>query len=131
MMSTLRGLGSAVGEYVGDGQGETEAIVSLSSPSVDIDFVGAELGINDQSLDETEEDSSDDAHPLLFLFDCETTGLSIYTDHITDIAAKVISSPVPLTSPTFSSLVKTLKRIPSKGLCIKFLFPVLYLYNSY
>ena len=130
MMSTLRGLGSAVGEYVGDGQGETERSASSSSPSVDVDFVGAELGVDDQSsLDETEEDSSDDAHPLLFLFDCETTGLSIYTDHITDIAAKVISSPVPLTSPTFSSLVKTSKRIPSKGLCIKFLFPVVYLYQ--
>lgn len=121
MMETLRSLGGAVGEYAGGGRGETEADASTSSsPSDDVDFVGAELGIDDQSFDETEEDSSDDAQPLLFLFDCETTGLSIYTDHITDIAAKVICSPVQLISPTFSSLVKTSKRIPSKSLSIKF-----------
>ncbi len=28
-----------------------------------------------------------DSRPLLVLFDCETTGLCIYVDHITDIDA--------------------------------------------
>ena len=102
---------------MGGGRGEADFTEPTASSSVDVDFVGAELGIDDQSLDEAEKDSSDYAHPLLFLFDCETTGLSIYTDHITDIEAKVIFSPVPL---TFSRLVKTSKRIPPKGLCIKF-----------
>ena len=30
------------------------------------------------------------------LYDCETTGFSIYDDYITDMAAKVTASPVPL-----------------------------------
>lgn len=111
-METLRGLGSAVGEYVGDGQGETESDARAAT-SVDLDIV-AEPGIDDQS--DEEEDSTDNAHPLLFFYDCETTGLSIYNDHITDIAARVVASPVPLSSPTFSSLVKTSRRIPPAGL---------------
>lgn len=57
--------------------------------------------------------SSDNAHPLLIFYDCETTGLSIYDDHLTDIAAKVVKSPVPLSSPTFSSLVRTSRRLVS------------------
>ncbi len=37
-----------------------------------------------------------DSRPLLVLFDCKTTGLSIYVDHITDIAAKVMNPPITL-----------------------------------
>ncbi len=59
---------------------------------------------------------SSDAEPLLFLYDCETTGLSDYNDHITDIAAKVIASPVPLSDGSFSSLVKTSKTISATGM---------------
>ena len=62
-----------------------------------------------------EEDDIRDAQPLLIFYDCETTGFSIYNDHITDIGAKVVASPIPLSSPTFSSLVKTSKRIPAAG----------------
>ena len=49
----------------------------------------------EESLHITQPDdtSTADAHPLLFFFDCETTGLSIYNDHITEIAAKVIAVP--------------------------------------
>lgn len=118
-METLRGLGSAVGEYVGDGQAESST--QPTSADFDGDFDGdfdvvdAELGLDDHSLDDYDEDSSDNAHPLLICFDCETTGFSIYDDHITDVAAKVIDSPVPLETPTFSSLVKTSRRIPVAG----------------
>ena len=114
LMETLRGLGSAVGEYVGSGQGEVESDVQETA-SVNLDFVDAELEVDDQLMG-NEEDSDDDRHPLLILYDCETTGLSIYNDHITDIAGKVIASPVPLSKPTFSSLVKTSRRIPAAGL---------------
>lgn len=79
--------------------------------SADLDVVDADPGVADQSEDE-EEDSSGDAHPLLFLYDCETTGFSIYNEHITDM---IIASPVPLTTPTFCSLVKTSRRIPAAG----------------
>ena len=112
-METLREMGCAVGEYVGDGQGESESAVTTPQEA-DLDPVDVDPEVDDQSLDE-EKDSSDDAHPLLIFYDCETTGFSIYDDHITDMAAKVIASPVPLSSPTFSSLVKTSRRIPAAG----------------
>ena len=57
----------------------------------------------------------DDSHPLLIMFHCETTGFSIYSDHITDIAAKVVASPVPVYQPTFTSLVRTSKNISAAG----------------
>ena len=56
-----------------------------------------------------------DSHPLLVLFDCETTGFSIYADHITDIGAKVLNPPVPVDHLTFSSLVRTGRNISSAG----------------
>ena len=112
-METLRGLGSAVGEYIGDGQGESST-VEPPLTSADIDIVDAESGVDDQSQND-EEVSSDNANPLLIFYDCETTGFSIYNDHITDVAAKVVSSPVSLETPTFSSLVATSRRIPAPG----------------
>lgn len=54
---------------------------------------------------------------LLFIYDCETTGLSIYNDHITQIAAKVIGVPstVTLSQASFTSLVHTPRYISKKG----------------
>ncbi len=110
-MATLCGMGSAVGEYVRDGQGESSTTEALTT-SVDID--DAKPGLDDQSQND-EVVSSDNANPLLIFYDCETTRLSIYNDHITDIGAKVVASPVPLETPTFTSLVATSRRIPSVG----------------
>lgn len=50
---------------------------------------------------------------LFFLFDCESTGLDIYRDHILEIAAKVVN--VAVSQPSFSSLVHTLRDIPTEG----------------
>ena len=111
-METLRGLGSAVGEYIGDGQGESSTVEPTHTADIDVD--DAESGVDDQPQND-EEVSSDNANPLLIFYDCETTGLSIYNDHITDVAAKVVSSPVSLETPTFSSLVATSRRIPAPG----------------
>ena len=58
-------------------------------------------------------DSSADEQPLLFLYDSETTGLKTYDDHIIEIAAEVVDSPV---NGTFSSLVKTSRQIPAHGM---------------
>lgn len=93
-------------------------------------MVDAELGVEDQVVEFEEVDSSDDAYPLLIFYDCETTGLGIYNDHITDIAAKVVACPVPLSSPTFSSLVKTSRHIPAVGKAIYF-YAVLVAHNGY
>ena len=96
-MEFIRRIGNLVGDYVGDGQGDsehaTQAIVSTELNSVDAD-VGVVKG---QSLDD-EDDISNNAEPLPFVYDCETTGLSVYDDHITDIAAMVVASPMSLSS---------------------------------
>ena len=83
-MENLQAFGNPVGEYhVGSGNGE-----SGSALEEDI----AEDMDTEESLHITKPDdtSTSDAHPLLFFFDCETTGFRIYNDHITEIAAKVI-----------------------------------------
>jgi len=41
-------------------------------------------------VDDESEIGSDDQLPLLIFYDCEATGLTVYSDHITDIGAKVI-----------------------------------------
>jgi uncharacterized protein YprB with RNaseH-like and TPR domain len=57
--------------------------VSSSPPDLDFGAVDADW--------EDEESLEDENQPLLIFYDCETTGLSIYSDHITDIAAKVVT----------------------------------------
>ena len=78
-----------------------------------VDIPVAEV-VDDDEQSSTLEDI-ENQQPLLVLFDCETTGFSIYNDHIIDIGAKVISSPVPVSQPTFSSLVRTPRNIPGPG----------------
>ncbi len=107
-MERLVRAGCTVGEYVGDGQGETESVVAQSHVE-EIDEVG------DSGDEQSTTDDNEDQQPLLILYDCETTGFSMYTDHIIDIAAKVIASPVPVNQPSFSSLVRTPRNIPGPG----------------
>jgi len=108
-MATLARAGCSVGEYVGDGQGEAESSVA-EAHTEEVD-VAEDAGGDEQCTAENLEDRQ----PLLILYDCETTGLSIYNDHIIDIAAKVIASPVPVSQPTFTSLVRTPRNIPGPG----------------
>ena len=56
--------------------------------------------------------------PLLFLYDCESTGLSIYKEHIIEIAAEVVNPPVSYSRTTFESLVKTARSISAVLLAI-------------
>lgn len=106
-MERLRGAGCSVGEYVGDGQGESATVGA--SPGVD------HFEEEEDDNDDVNNDGSGNCHPLLIFYDCEATGLSIYEDHITDIGAKVVACPIPLQQPSFSSLVKTSKNIPAPG----------------
>ena len=113
-MEALGSLGHAVGEYVGGGQGDLEPEWTEDPDDDDAEIAGDAGDADDD--DETAEDSSDQAHPLLFIYDCEATGLSIYDDHITEIAAKVVGVPLSsLSQPSFSSLVHTPRKIPKKG----------------
>ena len=115
-MATLRGVGCSDGEYAGDGQGEED------EPPMPVEHAteDADPEVEHQYLEEDEDEDrlacmTDDSRPLLVLFDCETTGLSIYSDHITDIGAKVLNPPVPVHVPTFSTLVRTGRTISSTG----------------
>ena len=116
-METLRAAGCTIGEYVGDGRGEADG----TAPSTAEDYpIDADPVVEHQYAEEDEDDGDDKCEvdgtrPLLILYDCETTGLSIYSEHITDIAAKVVDPPVELGAPTFSSLVRTGRSISAIG----------------
>lgn len=114
-MARMQGLDNAVGEYVGDGQGDTDLTEDDQPMLTSVDETeDAETVFDD--LEEEIEDSTDGARPLLIFYDCETTGLSIYNEHITELAAKVTGIPTSSVSmPSFSSLVRTPRHIPAAG----------------
>ena len=68
-MKTLQGVGCSVGECVGDGQGE--AGISEQAVALDADTVVDEEVDADDNCE-----GDDERHPLLALFDCETTGFT-------------------------------------------------------
>ena len=106
-MEDRRSVGIATGQYQGNGQGEEENVCDFEEDPFFSD--GEDMAASD-TVDQS-------THPLLFMFDIETTGLHIYEDAITDIAAKVVNIPVnSVSQPTFSSLVMTSKSIPAKGI---------------
>jgi len=111
-MAQLTEAGCSQGEYVGNGRGEEEATASVAVTEDD----QADVEHNYQCQDATDvECDVNHTKPLSILYDCETTGLSIYRDHITEIAAKVVNPPVPLSNPNFSSLVRTGRNISVTG----------------
>ena len=113
-METLCSSGCVVGEYVGDGRGDKEDGQEDTATDVSAD-VDAQPVVDDQWDGGVDDRSvSDVSQPLYFIYDCETTGLSIYQDHITEIAAEVVSAVLP-SQPTYSSLVRTTRRIPPSG----------------
>ena len=120
-MDTLRQVGCPVGEYIGDGLGEAES-AELQAVPPDDGAINAGPVESNKYKEGVENDSDNDdnceihgTRPLLVLYDCETTGLSIYKDHITDIGAKVLNPPTELSAPIFSSLVRTGRTISSIG----------------
>ena len=126
-MERLRCVGHAVGEYVGGGKGDMEQeeieVAGEEGETENEDRDDVLLTLEDDELvldgeeEQEEEDSIENAHPLLFFFDLETTGLNIYEDHIVEIAANVVGAPLSsVTQPSFSSLVHTPRNIPSKGM---------------
>ena len=71
-------MGSAVGDYVGGGRGESAdqgdsvTFDDLVGSSAFDDLVGTDLDVDDAE----EESNGDDTDPLLFFYDCETTGFN-------------------------------------------------------
>ena len=57
-----------------------------------------------------------DGKPLLFMYDCESTGGSIYQDHIVEMAAVVLApDDVIISETSFSQLCKTSLPISTVG----------------
>ena len=81
--------------------------------------VEANLDTNPETKDgyeEEQESSSENARPLLFFYDSEATGYSVYNDCITEIAAKVTGVPLSsISNPSFSNLIHTSRNIPERG----------------
>lgn len=61
-------------------------------------------------------EASSEAHPLLFLYDCQTTGFSIYNEHIIEMAARVVHCLIPCHNNTFSNPVETSGYSPKAGI---------------
>ena len=70
---------------------------------------------NTESSSCCDDKDSSQEQSLLFLFDLETTGLSVYNDSITEIAGKVFNPPATVSNTSFSSLVYTSHDIPRRG----------------
>ncbi len=98
------------GEYVGDGQGEVDKTESAIDTSTNVLDTELQCAADQDDEDESSGDVSE-SRPLLILYDCETTGPSIYSDHLTNLGAKVIQPPVSVPDPTFYSQVRTSRNI--------------------
>ena len=108
-MAQLCGAGDSVGEYVGGGKADIEDIAECTFEDCDTDYDHVE----GEQIENGDVVVTENAHPL---FDIETTGLSIYEDHIIEIVSKIVGIPCsPITCPSFSSLVHTPKNIPPIG----------------
>ncbi|XP_019854038.1 PREDICTED: uncharacterized protein LOC109583236 [Amphimedon queenslandica] len=114
-MEQLQSAGAAIGRYVGNGLGETETECLHSEVSEEKGDDNTEDAEVQCDIDYMNENRSNDAHPLLIFYDCETTGFSVYNEHITEIAAKVVGVLLSLFSqPIFSSIIKTSRNISKK-----------------
>ncbi len=60
-------------------------------------------GLDEDGQEEEEEDGSNHSQSLHFFYDSETTGLSIYNEHLTEVAAKVVGVPLyQVSQPSYS-----------------------------
>jgi len=114
-MDTLQASGVSTSTYHGDSLLDGE---QSSEDNDDYDENGEDWNV---ALDE--DDAEGDApatnsrsRSLIFIFDCETTGLSIYQEHMVELAAEVlVPSGVTISRTEFSSLCYTARRIPKQG----------------
>lgn len=114
-MVTLHALGISTSSYAGD-----TAIPECDDEDEHDDTV------EDQQQDEvmpfeniTVDSNTHTGKPLLFMYDCETTGGSFYQDHIMEIGSAVIAPDgVSISNHEFSSLCHTSRHIVRKGLIV-------------
>ena len=117
-MITLRAVGCTTAKYVGS-SATAEATSSAAIEEKDcVDDEDQPFGYEDNA-DESEEVStgvdgpSSDELPLLFFFDCESTGGSMYSDDIIEVGAKVVAVPnsVNITQHQYGSLIHSSRSI--------------------
>ena len=118
-MITLRAVGCTTAEYVGSsGTAEATSSTAIEERDEVVDEEDQPFG-DDNNADECEEVSanvngpSSDELPLLFFFDCESTGGSMYTDHMIEVGAKVVAVPdsVSITQRWYGSLIHSSQSI--------------------
>ena len=73
----------------------------------------AAVGDCDPSTDGNDSESQSNMLPLLFFYDCESTGGSTYDDHIIEVGAKVVAAPDSADIPQleYSSLIHSSRTI--------------------
>ena len=132
-MATLEAVGLRTATYTGDTAVEADGDEEMDdNEETEFDTGGDEVGYGDEDYDGddvndgVEGNNSDNnifsgsfpthAKRLMFLFDCETTGGSHYSDYIIEVASTVIiPDNVSITTVEFSSLCRTSKHISSFG----------------
>ena len=136
-MVTLNAVGYATGEYMGstvEESDEDDEEEEGTNPTVlqDVGEQGVqETGdeFNDSLAAADSESFSQDELPVLILYDCESMGGNIHSDHIIEVCGKVfaVSDAVAISKPEYSSLVhlsRTIMKIVEKrcGITSQMLF---------
>ena len=132
-MATLEAVGLHTATYTGDTAMEVDGDKEMNdNGETKFDAGGDDAGYGDDDFDNDDNNDSDKennsgnsgfsnsfptyAKRLMFLFDCETTGGSHYSDHIIEVASTVIiPDNTSITTMEFSSLCRTSKHISSFG----------------
>ena len=118
-MITLQAVGCTTAEYVGfSGTAEATSSTTIEERDEVVDEEDQPFG-DENNTDEHEEASADvdgpssDELPLLFSFDCESSGGSMYSDHIIEVGAKVVAVPdsVSDTQRQYGSLIHSSRSI--------------------
>ena len=108
-----------VGTAFCDGDSAVQLEVQAADEEADEEHNEDDVGCSDDIMFPLEElCSSDDngGYPVLFLYDCEATGGSIYKDHIIEVASSVIEpNGVFLSVTSFSSLCRSSRHICKIG----------------
>ena len=105
-MVTLQAVGISTSLYVGD----------TAVPECDDDDNVEEQDEDIQFENITVDSITHCGKPLLFMYDCETTGGSFYQDHIVEIGSVVIAPDgVSISNEEFFSLCHTSRHITRKG----------------
>ena len=116
-MVTLCAEGCTTAEYVGSsGTADTlDSEMDCDKPDdepaeADTDAVGGDC---DASTDGNDSESHSNMLPLLFFYDCESTGGSTHDDHIIEVGAKEVAAPdsADISQLEYSSLIHSSRTI--------------------